>query len=178
MLTPVFSHGTYENTIKAIQEGKIKYPAYCWLTDIQEYGFLNKNNELETIGIPSYTGTLENKIILSDFSDGIYHVKGQYMVTNDSVTIFSTESFITVIVQTINNEQHIKHITSDEISDYVVVNGSEVSKATYITTDYMEEKGYTTTSDVEDIINESIVDYPDDDIRELFNRGGISPLLL
>ena len=170
MLTPVFTHGTYEHTIEAIQQGKIKYPCYCWITDIQEYGFLNKNNELETIGIPSYTGTLEEKIVLSTLNDGIYNIKGQHMITKDSVTIFSTESFITVIIQTINNEQHIKYITSDEISDYVVIDGSEVSKASYVTTAYMEEKGYTTATDVEDIINESIVDYPDDDIRALFNN--------
>ena len=64
MLTPIFTHGTYANTIKAIEAGKIKYPAYCWMTDVQQYGFINKNNELtvDVVCFPSEIVTVETVV--------------------------------------------------------------------------------------------------------------------
>lgn len=170
MLTPVFTHGTYENTIKAIQEGKIRYPAYCWIVDRGQYGFINKTNELEIIGIPEFVGTLDNVIILSDFDDGIYQVKGQHKVTSDAYTTFDTASFIFVIVQTIDGEQKIRRITADEIYDYVVIDGEVAHETTQVTTDYLDANGYVTDEDVSRIIDESLVDYDDDTIRSLFDN--------
>ncbi len=148
MKAPVFTHGTYENTIKAIQEGKIKYPAYCWITDKEQYGFLNKNNELETIGIPLLTGTIEKQIILSELDDGLYEIKGQYKITSESETIFFSFAPISCIVQTIDEVKKIKHITSNEIVDYTIIN-EEISSDTYITESYLRDHGYVT----EDYVN-------------------------
>lgn len=170
MLTPVFTHGTYENTIKAIQEGKIRYPAYCWIVDRGQYGFINKTNELEIIGIPEFVGTLDNVIILSDFDDGIYQVKGQHKVTSDAFTTFDTASFIFVIVQTIGDEKKIRRITADEIYDYTVIDGDVAHETTQVTTDYLDANGYVTDEDVAAIIEESIIDYPEEDIRKLFEE--------
>lgn len=148
MKAPIFTHGTYENTIKAIQEGKIKYPAYCWLTNIEQYGFLNKNNELETIGIPVLTGTIEKQIILSELNDGLYEIKGQYKITSESETIFFSFAPISCIIQTIDEVKKIKHITSNEIVDYTIAN-DEISSDTYITESYLRDHGYVT----EDYVN-------------------------
>lgn len=144
MLAPIFTHGTYANTIKAIQEGKIKYPAYCWIDDVEQYGFLNKQNQLETIGIPILTGTLENKIILSALYDGLYQVKGQHTITADYPTTFDCSSPILVVIQTIGGMKRIRRITADELSVYTINEDLSVSVDEVATKDYLDEKGYAT----------------------------------
>lgn len=153
MLVPIFTHGTYENTIKAIESGKIKYPGYCWIVDCGQYGFINKNNQLEIIGIPELTGTLENKIILSSLDDGLYQVKGQHKITADHATTFDSSSFIMVVVQTIDGMKKVSRITSDEIVRYDIGEDLSVTEAAYITKAYLDDKGYVT----EDYVDAKIV---------------------
>ena len=196
MKAPIFTHGTYENTIKAIQEGKIKYPAYCWLTNIEQYGFLNKNNELETIGIPVLTGTIEKQIILSELNDGLYEIKGQYKITSESETIYIAGSNIICMVETVGEIKKIKRITSDEIVNYKIEDGV-VTSDSYATEEYLREHGYTTTDYVdtkltalkeeiegeietlvdpvvrplvEEIIDRDIQPVDNDDVRNLFDE--------
>lgn len=197
MLAPIFTHGTLENTIKAIAEGKIKYPGYCWLTDTSQYGFINKNNKLEMIGIPVLTGTLENKIILSSLYDGLYQVKGQHTITADYPTTFDCSSPILVEVQTIGGVKKIVRIASDELTRYIINEDLSVTEESYITEAYLEEKGYTTEEDLDNkiavlkaeledeieelvapvveplvrsIIDEEIQPEDDQDIIDLFNN--------
>lgn len=144
MLAPIFTHGTYENTIKAIQEGKIKYPCYCWITDREEYGFLNKQNQLETIGIPCLTGTIQTPIILSALDDGLYQVKGQHKITADHATTFDSGSFILVVVQTIGGIKKVARIASDELVKYTIEEDLSVTEDAYITESYLKDKGYAT----------------------------------
>ena len=195
MLAPIFTHGTYENTIKAIESGKIKYPSYCWITDKGQYGFLNKNNELEVVGIPELTGTLDNKIILSSLNDGLYQVKGQHKITADHATTFDCSSYIIVIIQTINETKKIRRITADELTTYIVGEDLSVKSNEVATKEYLDDKGYSTEeeldekiavlkaeleSEIEDlvepvvlplvqgIIEEEIQPEDDEKIRELF----------
>lgn len=148
MLVPIFTHGTYANTIKAIEQRKITYPAYLWITDRQQYGFLNKNNELEVIGIPEYTGTLENAIILDGLIDGLYQVNGIYRITSDYPTTFSTTSNVIVIVQTINDIKKIRVITAEDLMTYTIADGG-VTSDSVVTSDYLEAKGYDTIASVD-----------------------------
>ena len=144
MLTPIFTHGTYENTIKALETGKIKYPAYCWVTDRGQYGFVNKNNELEIIGIPELTGTLDNVLILSTLNDGLYQVKGQHRITADYPTTFDTTSPILVVVQTIGGQKKIRRITADELSTYIIEEDLSVTTDEVATKAYLDEHEYVT----------------------------------
>lgn len=152
MLAPIFTHGTYANTIKAIEEGKIKYPAYLWISDRGQYGFLNKQNQLEVIGIPELTGTLENKIILSSLYDGLYQVRGQHKITADHPTTFDSSSYILVVVQTVGGVKKVTRISSDELIRYTINEDLSVTEEAYITQSYLDEKGYAT----EDFIDEKI----------------------
>ena len=197
MLTPVFTHGTYANTIKAITEGKIKYPCYCWITDRGQYGFLNKQNQLEVIGIPEYEGTIQNPIILSALNDGLYEIKGQHKITADYPTTFDTSSFILVVIQTINGIKKVRRITADELDTYTINEDLSVTVDEVATKDYLEEKGYVTDEYVndkiavlkaeledeieelvepvvrpivEEIINEDIQSESDENIENLFNN--------
>lgn len=195
MLAPIFTHGTYENTIKAIADKKIKYPCYCWITDRGQYGFLNKQNQLEVIGIPELTGTMQNKIVLSSLDDGLYQVKGQHTITADYPTTFDCTNFILVVVQTIDGVKKIRRITADELSVYIINEDLSVSVDEVATKGYLDDKGYTTEEQldekiavlkaeledeievlvepvvrpmVEEIINRDIQPEDDQSIRDLF----------
>lgn len=149
MLAPIFTHGTYENTIKAIEAGKIKYPCYLWISDRGQYGFLNKDNQLEVIGIPELTGTIQNKIILSSLDDGLYQIKGQYKITDDHPTTFDSTSFLLVVVQTIGGVKKITTIASDEVIRYKIGDDLSVTEDAYITEAYLKDKGYTTQEELD-----------------------------
>lgn len=170
MKTPIFAHGSMEGVLDLIDRGVLKYPSYIWVTDTNQYMFLNKQSTLEKIGIPELTGTLDEVLILVDLPDGIYKVQGQHKITSDSETTFSSGSFIFVIIQTIDGEQKIRRITADEIYDYTIIDGAVAHETTQVTTDYLDTNGYVTDDDVAAIIEESIVDYPDEDIRKLFEE--------
>lgn len=197
MLTPIFTHGTYANTIKAIEEGKIKYPAYCWCRDTQQYGFLNKDNELEVIGIPELTGTQENEIILSLLNDGLYQIKGQHKITANDETTYYSMSNILCVVQTIDGQKKVKRITADTIEDCVVDENLEVTRETVATKEWIQAQGYADEAyidykmeilkqELEDeieelvrpvvypmvtqIINEEVTSVPIEDIEELFDE--------
>ena len=197
MLAPIFTHGTYENTIKAIQEGKIKYPSYCWVTDRGQYGFLNKQNQLEIIGIPELTGTIQNKIILSALDDGLYQVKGQHKITDDHPTTFDSTSFILVVVQTVDGVKKVSRIASDEVVRYEIGDDLTVTEDAYVTESYLKEHGYADEeyidekiailkAELEDeieelvepvvrpmveaIIDEDIQEEDDEEIRKLFDN--------
>ena len=142
MLTPIFTHGSYDNTIKAIETGKIKYPSYCWITDKEQYGFINKSNELEIIGIPELTGTEDSEIILSLLDDGLYQIKGKHKITADDEVTYYSMSPILCVVQTINGKKKVKRITADEICDYVVEEDLTVTKETVATQEWIKEQGY------------------------------------
>ena len=142
MLTPIFTHGTYANTIKAINEGKLRYPAYCWCVDTSQYGFVNKNNELEIIGIPTLVGTQENEIILSSLYDGLYEIKGQHKITANDETTYYSMSNILCIVQTINGKKKVKRITADQIEDCVVEEDLSVTRDIVATQEWIKEQGY------------------------------------
>ena len=197
MLTPIFTHGSYDNTIKAIETGKIKYPAYCWITDRGQYGFINKSNELEIIGIPELVGTLDNTLILSALNDGLYQVKGQHKITANHPTTFDCDSFILVVVQTIDGIKKIRRITADELTTYTIGEDLSVEADEVATKDYLDEQGYASEEYidekiailkaeledeieelvrpvvrpmVEEIIDETILPEDDDNIRDLFNE--------
>lgn len=149
MLAPIFTHGTLNNTIKAIQDGKIKYPAYCWLTDVDQYGFLNKNNKLETIGIPELRGTLDNVLILSTLYDGLYQVRGQHKITADHPTTYDCASNIIVIVQTIDGIKRIRRITAEEMTAYTIEEDLSVTENVVATKEYLEQNKYMTEPEVD-----------------------------
>lgn len=198
MKVPIFTHGTYDNTIKAIQDGKIKYPAYCWITDKELYGFLNKENKLETIGIPQLTGVDDKQIILSELDDGLYEVKGQYKITPTSETVFISFTPVSCIIQTIDEVKTIKRITSDEIVNYKIINDEEFTSDLYVTESYLREHGYASEDYidariaalkqeieaeietliepvlrpmVEEIIDDDITDVSNEDIESLFTNN-------
>lgn len=132
MKSPVFASGTLVNLKAAIKEGKISYPAFCWLTDTTQYAFVNRDNKIEIVGNPIYEGTEESPFILSYLPTGNYEIRGYYRVTDQSINDVGYEEngllgatyiyAITtlVIVEAYSTGKKIKCINSDSIVDYVL----------------------------------------------------------
>lgn len=196
MKAPTFAHGTYEKVINAISSGKIKYPVYIWLDDTDQYSFLNKNGELEICGIPKKKGTLDSTLILSELADGLYQISGQYKITTDNETIYSSSIDILAIIQTKDDEKYICTITVDDIITYTVNSESIVTSDSVVTKNYLELKGYASTdyvnsaisvleekiktelylyideeldAKIEQKIDSNVLPVDDSDVRNLFN---------
>ena len=152
MKAPVFAYGTMDALVKAIEKGKIKYPAYVWLKDTLQYAFVNKELGIEVVGLPKLTGTLDNQIVLSELDGGVYEVKGQYQVVDGAETVFLSASYIIVIVRHRDNETKVRIITADNIFDFTVVNGEIVETDQNVTVKYLTEHEYVTETQVDDKI--------------------------
>lgn len=144
MKNPVFAYGTYANLQAAIEKGKIKYPTYCWLHDRLQYAFVNKDGDIELVGIPKLIGTLDNELILSELKDGVYLIKGQHRITETSEPVFLAASYIIAIVATSGLTKKVRRITVDDIEDYDVTGGIITKNTKTVTVEYLEENHYVT----------------------------------
>ena len=173
MKAPVFAYGSYESLVKAIADGKIKYPTYCWLKDTLQYAFVNKQGEIELVGIPKLTGSLEHEIHMNELHDGVYEIRGQHKIAESAETTYLAASYIVGIVASEGDTKKIRRITADDIDDWEVTNGVATKARTYVTDQYLEEKGYMTETAVDskiavmqETLEEEMKDYVDSIIAE------------
>ena len=115
MKAPVFAYGTMESLVKAVEKGKIKYPAYVWLKDTYQYAFVNKQKGIEVVGLPKLIGTLEKQIILSELDGGVYEIKGQYKITENGETVYLSASYVIAIIKQTDEGAKVRLITADNI---------------------------------------------------------------
>lgn len=167
MKYPIFAHGSMASIKKAISDGKIKYPAYCWVDDTDQYAFLNKDGEFEVCGIAKKYGDLSNLLILSDLTDGIYQISGSYKITDTSETIYQDVGAL-AIIQTDDETKKIRMISSDDISTYTI-DGETVIENVSATKDYVDVEISTLESKILDMIDEAIQGESNENIIELFN---------
>lgn len=144
MKNPVFAYGTYAKLQSAVEKGKVKYPTYCWVHDRLQYAFVNKDGGIELVGIPKLVGTLDNELILSELKDGVYLIKGQHRITEDSEPVFLAASYIIAIVATSGLTKKVRRITVDDVEDYDVSGGIVTKNTKVVTTEYLDENHYVT----------------------------------
>ena len=150
MKAPVFAHGSLAELQSAIQTGKIKYPAYCLVYDTLQYAFVNKQAEIELVGMPKHTGNVEVPLILAELDNGVHMVSGSYKMTRDSENVHSSIAYFLVLVNKEGADTYIRTITANEISDFVINSeGGAIKTDTVVTTEYLEEKGYTTEEELD-----------------------------
>ena len=173
MKAPVFAYGTMDALEKAIEKGKIKYPAYVWLKDTLQYAFINKNQQIELVGLPKLTGTLDQQLILSELSGGVYEIKGQYKITENAETVFLSASYVIAIVKRIENGAKVRLITADNIYDFTTEGEEIIGMDKNVTVNYLEEHKYVTEQQVDDKIavmeitlKEELVHYVDEIIAD------------
>ena len=107
--------------------------------------------DYDTLGnrpIDNLVGTLDNPILITTLSSGIYKVKGQYKIIETEETVYLSASGDLILVETSDNGKHIRQFTKDTIQDYVIAD-NDIKKETYITDKYLSEHGYAGTEYVD-----------------------------
>ena len=132
-------------------------------------------NTLGNRPIVNLVGTLDETIVVDELNSGIYSIKGQYKISNLIETIYLSASSVIAIVEKDGDITHIKHITTDQITDFFISDNS-VTSHEYITDQYLKDNNYATTDYVdnkiaalEQSINEDIKKYISDIVDEKFN---------
>lgn len=166
---------TYKGQIVAILNDD-KYKAYIvnqnensiyYTTPLSE-----DNIDYNTLGnkpIENIIGTLDEPIVVTTLSSGLYKIKGQYKIADSEETVYLSVNGDMFILE----DNHIKRITKDTITDYIV-EGDVITKKVYITDEYLNNKGYATTGYVdakiaafEDAIKSDIESYVASIIEEV-----------
>lgn len=152
------------------------------------------------IPIIQEVGAIGSPVNLSSLSDGLYAVKGQYKIAEDS-TIYSSVGNVVVIVTSDGATKYVKRITANEAVDYVVDETGAITLTDRIVTEkYLRDNNYATKdyvdakiAEMQDIIEQALISYIDsvmdykidaaidlkiqdidnEDINDLFNNEGI-----
>lgn len=152
---------TYIGQIVSILEGNV-YRGYIVNQNTKQGSFpftvkpLTDTSSIDynTLGnrpIENIIGSLEEPIIISELSNGIYSVKGQYKIADTEETIFLAASSVLFIVEKSAEGILIKKITSSEIIDYSIKD-SVVSSSSIVTRTFLEEQGFITAKYVDEKI--------------------------
>lgn len=149
---------TYIGQIVSIKY-KDKYRGYIvnqnnsgfYVTPLDEHPDTIDYNTLGNKPITNLTSTLDDFIIVSDLDTGLYSINGQYKIASNDVTTYVNPNYCLFIVDKSNDNTTIKKISSTEIIDYVV-NDTTTKVNQIVTSDYLESKGYATTSYVDEKI--------------------------
>ena len=134
--------------------------------------------DYDTLGnrpIVNLVGTLDDPIMVSELDGGIYNIKGQYKISNLIETIYLSASSVIVMVKKDGDATCIKHITTDQITDFFI-SGDSITSQEYITDQYLKDNNYSTTNYVdskiaalEQSIKEDIQQYISDIVEEQFS---------
>lgn len=132
-------------------------------------------NTLGNRPIVNLIGTLDEPIIVDELDGGIYNIKGQYKISNLIETIYLSASSVIAMVEKDGDITHIKHITTDQITDFFISDNS-VTSHEYVTDQYLKDNNYATTDYVdnkiaalEQSINEDIEKYISDIVDKQFS---------
>lgn len=132
-------------------------------------------NTLGNRPIVNLIGTLDKPIIVDELDSGIYNIKGQYKISNSIETIYLSASSVIVMVEKDGANTLVKHITTDQITDFFISDNS-VTSHEYITDQYLKDNNYTTADYVdskivalEQSIYEDIEKYISDIVDKQFN---------
>ena len=132
-------------------------------------------NTLGNRPIVNLVGTLDETIVVDELNSGIYSIKGQYKISNLIETIYLSASSVIVMVEKDRDITHIKHITTDQITDFFISDNS-VTSHEYVTDQYLKDNNYVTADYVdnkiaalEQSINEDIEKYISDIVDKQFS---------
>ena len=151
---------TYAGQIVAIQNNE-KYTGYIVNGEKGNYTVsplgTNGNIDYNSLGnkpISNLTGLLSSPVVLDKQEDGYYMVGGQYKISENIETIYSSVKPVLFIVETDEDgTKYVKRITAKEINTYIISkNSDEVNQSSILTSDFLKENGYVTSSDVDEKI--------------------------
>lgn len=142
---------TYEGQLVSVLSDKGNYEAYIvnknkqgvfYITPLNAY---NGTIDYDTLGhkpLVNLYGAIGEPIILDQQKDGFYSVNGNYKISDNLDTVFSSMSNnIFIISHLEDGSVKIKKIGADEMIDYSISNDN-VTQYIVPTTEWLEEQGY------------------------------------
>jgi hypothetical protein len=192
------SADTYDGQIVSVLSDQGNYEAYIvnhnnrglfTITPLNVYSGSIDYDNLGHKPITNLYGEALEPVILDEQKDGFYAVNGNYKITQDLETVFSSVSNnFFIISHESDGKTTIKKIGSDEIIDYYVQNGNVTSSTVptqnwlqaqgYITEGYVDQKleamGIITKTEIEqyvtDIVLQTIENTVEQTIEDKFNE--------
>ena len=141
----------YEGQLVSVLSDKGSYEAYIVNKNKQGAFYITPLNAFsgtinyDTLGhkpITNLYGLVSNPIVLDQQADGIYSVNGNYKISDNLDTVFSSVSNNMFIVSHLDNGTvKIKKIGAEEMIDYSISN-ENVTQYIVPTTEWLEKQGY------------------------------------
>ena len=109
-------------------------------------------NTLGNRPIINMVGTFDAPIVVSKLETGLYSIKGQYTISPDISTKYSSATGTLFMVEQSNDgKTYIKKISAEDIIQYVVSGGITKSDV-YVTKEYLDSHNFATISYVDELI--------------------------
>lgn len=153
---------TYEGQIIAILSDGA-YTAYIvnkntdgsfYVTRLSEDAKTLNHDTLGNRPIDQMDGTLSNPIIVADLATGIYKVRGQYKISENDLTTYSSSNDHLFLVFAGTNIT-VREISAREITEYSISDGTIASTTEVSTKEWVEAQGYAT----ETFVKEKLLEY-------------------
>lgn len=127
-------------------------------------------NTLKDIPIKNIGGTLTSTIIISDLEDGIYKVKGQYMIGGNNTTIQNSSEDTYFIVTHEEDRTSITSICGKSILLYFIETDGSYLFDRYITENWLESKNFVTSENVQEYVREAIGENINQIVNEILDE--------
>lgn len=115
-------------------------------------------NSLSDVPIVNLIGTLSSIINISSLSDGIYKIKGQFMIGGNHTTIQSSSLDNFFIVSHEDNSITITQLRGKSIQIFFINSDGSYVSDRYITEKWITEQDFITSANVRDYVRDIITD--------------------
>ncbi len=149
---------TYEGQLVSVLSERGTYEAYIVNKNERDYFYVTPLNaftgnvdydSLQHKPIINLNGDVGEPVIVSGQKDGIYKINGNYKISNEIKTVFSSVSNNLFIVSHKDDGSVTIKKIGDEIVDYIINQSGDITTSIVPTTEWLKEQGYATESYVD-----------------------------
>lgn len=115
-------------------------------------------NDLSDVPIVDKVGTLSNIITVSTLNDGVYKIKGQFMIGGTQTTVHSSANDTFFIVSHSDAGVAITQLQANTIKVYFMNSDGTFHTDRYITEQWISEQDFISAATVKDYVKEIIAD--------------------
>ena len=110
-------------------------------------------NDLADIPVVNKEGSMGSEVVLSDLDDGVYSIKGNYVIGGSFSTTFIASSNAMILVESDEEYKYITRLGAKNVCVYKFnIATGEVTNDEYVTKSWVTEQGYATETYVNDAI--------------------------
>ena len=123
--------------------------------------------------IENLIGTLNTPVYISSLTDGIYKVKGQYIIGGSNTTVNSSPEDVLFLVShdsDIQNKMTITKMQGDSITLYFLESDGTFRTDRYITEEWIKDQNFMSANSAKEYIAQSIQDTVSDVIDQTLDE--------